>query len=150
VSVCHGIPASQARSRPTSWPEGQECSTQYPLWHLKIVREEILISCGEFVTSKAWEEIRASLPTAVKAVPWPPGSNTFTIYPESGKKRGEGNGVKPIEVGLMLDLEKLGWKVQQDTAGSEIQASLTQCLKLSPGLSFSNGKQETFLQAIVP
>ena len=24
---------------------------------------------------------------------WPPGSGRFTIYPQSGKKRGEGNGV---------------------------------------------------------
>ena len=101
---------------------------------MKIVREEILISCGEFVTSKAWEEIRASLHTAVKAVSWPPGSNTFTIYPERGKKRGEGNGVKPIRVGLMLDLEKLGWKVEHPAryGGKRIQASLTQCLKLTP------------------
>ena len=28
---------------------------------------------------------------------WPVGSGSFTIYPESGKRSGEGNGVKPIK-----------------------------------------------------
>ena len=37
----------------------------------------------------------------------------FTIYPESGKKRGQGNGVKPIKVGLMQELQRQGWHVEQ-------------------------------------
>jgi hypothetical protein len=46
-------------------------------------------------------------------VSWPPGSDKFTIYPESGKKRGKGNGVKPIKDGLMVVLARSGWKLEQ-------------------------------------
>ena len=46
----------------------------------------------------------------MKSVDWPPGSGIFTIYPERGKKRGEGNGVKPIKDAAIRRLVKLGWK----------------------------------------
>jgi hypothetical protein len=36
----------------------------------------------------------------------------FTIYPQSGKKSGEGNGVKPIKIGLMERLLKDGWELE--------------------------------------
>ena len=80
---------------------------------MKIVREERLISCGAFAESTAWANAREKLHTAIRAVEWPPNSGKFTIYAESGKKRGEGNGVKPIKDGLMLDLQKQGWKLEQ-------------------------------------
>jgi hypothetical protein len=80
---------------------------------VKIVREEKLIGCGAFSTSAEWARARKKLHVAIKAVEWPPKSGKFTIYPQSGKKRGEGNGVKPIKAGLMIDLEKLGWHVEQ-------------------------------------
>jgi hypothetical protein len=37
----------------------------------------------------------------------------FRIYPESGKKRGQGNGVKPIKMGLVQELQRQGWRVEQ-------------------------------------
>lgn len=80
---------------------------------VKIVREEKLIGCGEFAVSAEWERARKKLHAAIKAVEWPPKSGKFTIYAESGKKRGMGNGVKPIKEGLMLDLQKLDWKLEQ-------------------------------------
>jgi hypothetical protein len=80
---------------------------------VKIVREEILIHCGSFAESADWARVRKKLHAAIKAVEWPPKSGKFTIRPESGKKRGMGNGVKPIKEGLMLDLEKQGWKREQ-------------------------------------
>lgn len=80
---------------------------------VKIVREEKLIGCGTFFKSAEWARARQKLHTAIEAVQWPPKSGKFTIYPESGKKRGMGNGVKPIKDGLMLDLKKLGWKLEQ-------------------------------------
>src|SRR5437588_5459414 len=67
---------------------------------VKIVGEEILISCGPFPKSAEWKTARDKLHKAIRAVEWPPKSGKFTIYPESGKKRGMGNGVKPIKVGL--------------------------------------------------
>jgi hypothetical protein len=79
---------------------------------VKIVREESLISCGDFSKSPEWAAIRKKLHKAIKSVEWPPGSGSFTIYPQSGRKRGEGNGVVPIKAGLMLDLKKEGWSIE--------------------------------------
>lgn len=64
---------------------------------LKITRVDTLISAGPFASSNKWKQIRDSAHVAVRAADWPAGSGSFTIYPESGKKRGEGNGVKPIK-----------------------------------------------------
>lgn len=79
---------------------------------MKIVRTEVLISRGAFSESERWRKLLASIHAAVKAVDWPPGSGKFTIYPQSGKKTGEGNGVKPIKNGLMERLLKEGWELE--------------------------------------
>ncbi len=83
---------------------------------MKIVHEETLISAGEYATSAEWLATRSSLHKAIREVDWPPGSGTFLIYPESGKKRRAGNGVKPIKDGLMLELASQGWKLEQRLA----------------------------------
>jgi hypothetical protein len=83
---------------------------------VKIVHEETLISAGEYATSAEWLATRSSLHKAIREVDWPPGSGTFLIYPESGKKRRAGNGVKPIKDGLMLELASQGWKLEQRLA----------------------------------
>ncbi len=44
------------------------------------------------VLESAWDDIQQ----AVACTDWPHGSGAFTIYPESGKKSGQGNGVKLI------------------------------------------------------
>ena len=80
---------------------------------MKIVREETLISCGSYAKSEEWKQTRAGLHKAISEVDWPLGSGKFTIYPESGKKRGKGNGVKPIKNGLIEELSKQGWKPEQ-------------------------------------
>ena len=80
---------------------------------MKIVREETLISCGEYAKSKDWTRTRRSLYKAITDVDWPRGSGKFTIHPEAGKRRGEGNGVKPIKEGLIEELSKQGWKPEQ-------------------------------------
>ena len=80
---------------------------------MKIVRIETPLSVGKFATSREWKAIRADLHEKIKKVGWPPGSKTFTIYPESGKRRGEGNGVVPIKNGLMDELVKHKWKREQ-------------------------------------
>jgi hypothetical protein len=76
---------------------------------MKIVRVETLLSTGRFARSKEWAAIRQQVLDAVGKVDWPPGSGSFTIYPESGKKTGQGNGVKPIKYGLIAHLKSLGW-----------------------------------------
>ncbi len=80
---------------------------------MKIIKVEQLICRGEYSASNAWKRTRANLHKAIKEVDWPAGSGSFTIYPESGKKRGQGNGVKPIKEGLMKTLENQGWKLEQ-------------------------------------
>ena len=80
---------------------------------MKIVQEVTLISAGEYARSKEWGLTRASLHKAIKEVDWPPGSGSFTIYPESGKKRRKGNGVKPIKNKLMKELRLHGWKLEE-------------------------------------
>jgi hypothetical protein len=76
---------------------------------MKIVREETLLSCCKYAASSEWKKTRKSLYKAMIEVDWPRGSGRFTIYPESGKKRGMGNGVKPIKIGLMGELKRQGW-----------------------------------------
>jgi hypothetical protein len=40
------------------------------------------------------------------------GSGSFTIYPESGKKRNEGNGVLPIRNEFVAFLKSKGWVIE--------------------------------------
>ena len=60
------------------------------------------------VLQKAWEEIQQ----AVALTDWPHGSGSFTIFPESGKKSGQGNGVKLIKVPCIQALRNFGWLVE--------------------------------------
>jgi hypothetical protein len=80
---------------------------------VKIVRVETLVSRGRYAASRDWHTTRDALHRAIRGVSWPPGADKFTIYPESGKKRGKGNGVKPIKDGLMVVLSRSGWKLEQ-------------------------------------
>ena len=79
---------------------------------MRILRVETLVSRGPFSKSSEWRQTRKALHRAIRGVVWPSGSAKFTIYPQSGKKRGEGNGVKPIKNGLMLQLKDLGWDLE--------------------------------------
>jgi len=80
---------------------------------MKIVREETLLSCGKYAASREWKQTRKSLYKAICRVDWPRGSGIFTIYPEPGKGRRRGNGVKPIKLGLMEELQRQGWKLEE-------------------------------------
>jgi hypothetical protein len=79
---------------------------------MKIVQEVSLISRGNFATSDEWAKARKKLHAAIRKVEWPKGSGKFTIYPEKGKERGKGNGVKPIKEGLMIDLKRQGYEIE--------------------------------------
>ncbi len=76
---------------------------------MKIVHIETLIQKGEFADSREWGKISGQALAAVKSVDWPLGSGLFTIYPESGKKSGQGNGVKPIKNLAITNLVEKGW-----------------------------------------
>jgi hypothetical protein len=83
---------------------------------VKIVKVETLLHCGPYAKSKEWKSTRTMLHGAIGRVSWPPGSGKFTIYPESGKSRGCGNGVKPIKSELMTELAAKGWKLEEPLA----------------------------------
>lgn len=91
---------------------------------MKIVHVETVVARGVFAASQEWATIRDQLHAAVRAVDWPAGSGMFTIYPESGKKAGKGNGVKPIKNECIARLKALGWKDEEPFSVSE---------KLRPG-----------------
>jgi len=94
------------------------------LMPLKLVATETLIDVG---SDPAWTRektrILSQIKQAIAVVHWPEGAKSFTIYPESGKKRGEGNGVKPIKNGFVKKLTSFGWKPEQKYPGkSELPA----------------------------
>ena len=80
---------------------------------MKIVQVERLIDTGGFSDTKQWKTINNHITKAIQSIEWPPGSGSFTLYPQSGKKRGEGNGVKPIKEACMLHLKSLGWMLEK-------------------------------------
>jgi hypothetical protein len=79
---------------------------------MKIPHIETLIQRGSFAQSQEWRIIRQQALEAVQNVDWPVGSGKFTIYPESGKKRGQGNGVKPIKNTAISYLKNQGWQIE--------------------------------------
>jgi hypothetical protein len=79
---------------------------------VRIVHIETVLSCGSYSKSKHWFKTRRSIHGAVKKCVWPPGSDKFTIYPQSGKRRDEGNGVGPIKREFIAELQKQGWTIE--------------------------------------
>ena len=80
---------------------------------MRIMHVETLLAKGDFAKSKEWAEIKKALHEAITKVDWPAGSGKFTIYPESGKKRGEGNGVTPIKARLLEQLKVAAWMLEE-------------------------------------
>ena len=79
---------------------------------MKIVGVVTLQSCGAYAASKHWKRTRKQIHDAVKRCEWPIGSGSFTIHPQSGKKRGEGNGVLPIRNEFVAFLKSKGWVIE--------------------------------------
>ena len=79
---------------------------------MKIARTEYILRQGTFASSPEWTARFDEICTAIKAVAWPPGSGSFTLFEESGKKRGEGNGVTPIKAACMAHLQACGWTLE--------------------------------------
>ena len=90
---------------------------------MKIVHIETILSCGSYAKSRHWAKTRRSIHVAVKKCVWPPGSDKFTIYPQSGKKRDEGNGVGPIKKEFIEELRKRDWTIEgaaKNSLGQEL------------------------------
>lgn len=79
---------------------------------MKIVNTVTLKSCGPYALSAHWETTRKQIHKAVMSCEWPIGSGSFTIFPESGKERGKGNGVIPIKKGFIRALQASKWDIE--------------------------------------
>ena len=77
---------------------------------MKIVQVHDVVTRGKFPRSGAWRRACRQVASAIRATDWPHGSGRFTIYPESGKERGRGNGVLPIKLPCIRRLTDLGWE----------------------------------------
>lgn len=80
---------------------------------MRIVEIHDVFSMGPFPQSEEWQTACKHVQEAIYVTDWPHGSGQFTIYPESGKKRGEGNGVVPIKRPCIRRLRKLGWLTEK-------------------------------------
>jgi len=56
---------------------------------MKIMHIERLIDVGGFSATEEWKMIEGHITQAIKAIQWPPGSGSFTLYAQPGKARGE-------------------------------------------------------------
>ena len=79
---------------------------------MKIVEKHYLIQHAEVIASPVWLAASRNVEDAILATDWPHGTGKFTIYPESGKKRGMGNGVDPIKLPCIQKLKDFGWAVE--------------------------------------
>jgi hypothetical protein len=79
---------------------------------MKIVKVYTLKNRGAYAASKHWKSTREQILAAIRSCEWPVGSGTFTIYPESGKGRGKGNGVRPIRNRFVQSLQASGWTIE--------------------------------------
>ena len=88
---------------------------------MKLLEYHDILNAGLFVTSGALQQAWDDVQQAVALTDWPHGSGSFTIYPESGKKSGQGNGVKLIKVPCIRELEQRGWLVARlPSVGSSV------------------------------
>ena len=79
---------------------------------MRIISIYDLFDHGGIASSETGSAVLEEIDSCIRAVVWPPGSDKFTIFPESGKKRGEGNGVKPIKDMFAVEAEARDWVLE--------------------------------------
>lgn len=80
---------------------------------MKLVAWDVLVDNG-FSASSNFSTVRSHIVQAIGQIKWPPGNDVFAIYPESGRRRGEGNGVKVIKGAFISHLFEVGWELERD------------------------------------
>jgi hypothetical protein len=78
---------------------------------VKVVKR---LQLGQRKTGPDWTQSLLEVERAIRAVVWPPGASDFTIHPQSGKRRGEGNGVKPVHKAFLTALALDGWNIARN------------------------------------
>lgn len=85
---------------------------------MKVVSEEILVNRITDRISETVSRGRADLNHVLNGLHHPPGAGKFIIHPEHGKKRGRGNGVRPIRDLFVAALSQVeGWKSESEVLG---------------------------------
>ncbi|MFD4538491.1 hypothetical protein [Streptomyces bauhiniae] len=80
---------------------------------MKITEWRALVDQGSYSSSPTFQRVEQDIVGAITDVVWPPGSDRFTIHPESGKERGQGNGVVPIKKSFAEALARRGWELER-------------------------------------
>jgi hypothetical protein len=78
---------------------------------VKLVGWDVLVDNG-FSATPGHAAIERHIADGIELIKWPPGNDKFVIRPESGKKRGEGNGVTPIKTDFVAHLKENGWVLE--------------------------------------
>jgi hypothetical protein len=73
---------------------------------------EFLIDKGQFSRSIDWQKIQNEISESIKSLEHPAGAGKFILRDERGKKRGEGNGVKPIRDMFCQKMYEKGWNLE--------------------------------------
>jgi len=78
---------------------------------VKLVQIRYLIQAPTLADDPFWNTALRDVERAIQRVVWPKGnpSKKFIIHPQSGKKRGKGNGVVPIKEAFLVSLADDGW-----------------------------------------
>ncbi len=80
---------------------------------MKIVETAFLLDAGGVTQWTEWKFRYDQVLNAIQTIEWPVGSGAFILYDQSGKRRGEGSGVKPIKDSFMARLkDEHGWKLE--------------------------------------
>jgi hypothetical protein len=84
---------------------------------VRIVKHVDIASAGSFPRTALWRRALQDVEAAIAAADWPPDSGTFSLNPEPGiKPSGEPdkhpNGVVPIKVPMLHELETRGWATE--------------------------------------
>lgn len=95
-----------------------------------------LINAGGFEQTAEWQRAWSDVCGAIAATDWPHGSGQFLIYPESGKKRGLGNGVVPIKIPCLRELRARGWETEELP---DVEPGVLECGDLDGLLDTSQG-----------
>jgi hypothetical protein len=83
---------------------------------MKIVRNEVLISSGDFIDSLRHREIMVQIQDAIHKVVWPTNSDRFSVCPLR-----KGNGVKPIKYLFQQYLRSMNWQLEVKLAFSSAE-----------------------------
>jgi hypothetical protein len=101
---------------------------------VKLLEYHDILNPVLFSRSPALQQAWVDVQQAVAATDWPHGTGSFSIYPESGKKSREGNGVKLIKVPCIRALHARGWMTERlpDVGSSVLRTEDLDALKSTP------------------